>query len=74
MIIKSYETHKIDLNKNRFILIYGKNEGLKEEIKKNLFKNNNILIYEEKEVIDNSNSFIETLSSGSLFEEKIYNN
>ena len=70
MIIKSYETHKIDLNKNRFILIYGKNEGLKEEIKKNLFKNNNILIYEEKEVIDNSNSFIETLSSGSLFEEK----
>ena len=70
MIIKSYETHKIDLNKNRFILIYGKNEGLKDEIKKILLKNNNILIYEEKEVIDNSNSFIETLSSGSLFEEK----
>ena len=70
MIIKSYETKKINLNKNRFVLIYGKNEGLKDEIKKFLFKDNNTLIYEEKEVIDNSSSFIETLSSGSLFEEK----
>ena len=40
MIIKSFELNKINLEKNNFFLLYGKNEGLKnEEIKKNLKKN-----------------------------------
>ena len=30
MIIKSFEINKINLNKNKIILFYGKNEGLKK--------------------------------------------
>ena len=37
MIIKQFETNKIDLNKNKLILLYGNNEGLKRTIK-NLLK------------------------------------
>ena len=31
MILKSYETKKIDINKNNIILFYGQNEGSKKE-------------------------------------------
>ena len=33
MILKSYETKKIDINKNNIILFYGQNEGYKKEHK-----------------------------------------
>ena len=36
MIIKSFETNKIKLDKNKFILLYGQNNGLKNETLKNL--------------------------------------
>ena len=73
MIIKYYETNKINLDKNKFLLFYGKNEGFKAEIIKNLIKNRqNISTYDEKEILDNSINFIESLISKSLFEnEKI---
>ena len=73
MIIKYYETNKINLDKNKFLLFYGKNEGFKAEIIKNVIKNRqNISTYDEKEILDNSNNFIESLISKSLFEnEKI---
>ena len=73
MIIKYYETNKISLNRNKFLLFYGKNEGYKAEITENLIKSRqNISTYEEKEILDNSNDFIESLVSKSLFEnEKI---
>jgi len=32
VIVKHFETHKINLKLNKFILLYGKNEGLKNEI------------------------------------------
>ena len=32
MILKSFELNKIDLQKNKMILLYGKNEGHKNEI------------------------------------------
>ena len=71
MIIKSYEAYKLDLNKYRFVLFYGKNEGLKNEIKNSLLNNKSIShIYEEKEILDHSNNFLEELNSKSLFEEK----
>ena len=38
MIIKSFETNKIELDKNKFILLYGQNNGLKNETLKNLIK------------------------------------
>ena len=71
MIIKSFEVNKLNLNKNPFVLLYGKNDGLKKEIKKNILKNKIITSnYEEKEIIDNFNNFIEELNTKSLFEDE----
>ena len=71
MIIKSFEANKLNLNKNPFVLLYGKNDGLKNEIKNILLKNKSITSnYEEKEIIDNLNNFIEGLNTKSLFEEE----
>ena len=73
MILKNYEINKINQNTNHFILFYGKNEGLKNETLNILIKNkNNISNYDEKEILDNENNFIESILSKSLFElEKI---
>ena len=69
MILKSYEINKINHSINHLILFYGKNEGLKKEALNILIKNkNNISNYEEKEILDNENNFIETILSKSLFD------
>ena len=71
MIIKSFEIRKINQNKSNIILIYGENEGLKNNILDNLIKGkNNIFKYEEKDILDNNNEFIESIYSKSLFEDK----
>ena len=73
MIIKSYELNKLNLDQNRLILFYGKNEGLKNESTNNLLKNKETITkYEEKEILENTNIFLENILSKSLFEnEKI---
>ena len=73
MIKKSYDIDKISLEYNQFILFYGKNEGLKNEATNNLIKTKHgIIRYEEKEILENINDFIESILSKSLFEnEKI---
>ena len=73
MILKYYEINKINLEYNKFILFYGKNEGLKNDNIKNLLKDKNeILYYDEKDILDNPNKFIEATLSKPLFEnEKI---
>ena len=69
MILKSYEINKINQDINHLILFYGKNEGLKNEALNVLIKDkNNISNYEEKEILDNENNFIENILSKSLFE------
>jgi len=71
MIIKSFEISKINLGLNNLFLLYGKNEGFKNEVTKNIIKNkNNILNYEEKENLENEDSFIENILTKSLFDEK----
>ena len=70
MILKSYEINKIDQNINHLILFYGKNEGLKNEAVRILVKKNDISNYEEKEILDNENNFIENILSKSLFEKE----
>ena len=71
MIIKSFEINKINLDKNKFLLFYGKNEGLKSEVKNNLLKNKNLTAkYDEKEIIENSDILTEELNSRSLFEDE----
>ena len=69
MILKSFEINKINLNTSNLILFYGKNEGLKIEALNILIKDKNIIShYEEKEILDNENNFIETILSKSLFD------
>jgi len=71
MILKSFEIKKIDYNTNNLILFYGKNEGLKNEALSILNPNkNDIFNYEEKEILDNENNFIEDILSKSLFEQQ----
>ena len=73
MIIKSFEINKINFDQNKLVLLYGKNEGFKNEVTNNLIKDKDKIIkYEEKEVLENINDFIESILSKSLFEnEKI---
>jgi len=73
MIIKSFEINKINLTLNNLFLFYGKNEGFKNEVTKNILMNKkNILNYEEKEILENEDNFVENLLTKSLFnEEKI---
>ena len=73
MIFKSYELKKLDINKNKYILFYGVNEGAKtEEIKKIISLNKNITItsYDEKEILDSSEIFYNNIFSKSLFDDK----
>ena len=73
MIIKSFQINKINFDQNKLVLFYGKNEGFKNEATNNLIKDKDeITKYEEKEVLENINDFIESILSKSLFEsEKI---
>ena len=71
MIIKSYELNKINLDRNKFILFYGKNEGLKNEAT-NFFLNNKnkIINYEEKDIINNEENFFNNIFSKSFFDNE----
>ena len=73
MICKSYEIKKINFNNYSALLLYGKNEGLKNQIIAELVKNKEIASnYEEKEILDKPEIFFENLLNKSLFEtEKI---
>ncbi len=72
MIIKSFEIDKIDISKSKLFIIYGENEGLKNElvlkIKKN-YKGKEIK-YEEDQILKNKNAFFSEIRNKSLFEEK----
>jgi DNA polymerase-3 subunit delta len=71
VIVKYFETHKINLELNKFILFYGKNDGLKNETINTLTKDKkNISYHDEKEILENHNNFLENLLSKSLFEEE----
>ena len=72
MIVKPYELDKIN-NDLKIFLFYGKNEGLKklyvsQLLKKN--KNDNVIKYEEKEILENEDIFFENILSNSLFENE----
>ena len=71
MIIKFFEIKKINLSNTKSILLYGKNEGLKNQEIKNLTKDNDkVFTYEEKEILNNENEFLEKIMNKSLFEAK----
>ena len=71
MIIKSFEINKINLDLNKLYLFYGKNDGLKNEFTANIIKNKkNIFNYEEKDILDDKDKFIENLLTKSLFDDQ----
>jgi len=72
MIIKSYELDKIDLNDKQFFLLYGENQGHKNELIEKKFKKNlkNFYNYEESEVLNNEEDFFSNILSGSFFENE----
>ncbi len=73
MILKSYEINKINIDDHKIILLYGKNEGHKNESIK-LITNKRVksINYEEKEILENTTNFLESLFTVSLFDnEKI---
>ncbi len=72
MIIKSFELEKLKSQEFNFHLIYGNNEGIKQDIINNFYIKNfkgEILKYEEQEILNNKENFISTLLTKSLFEE-----
>ena len=70
MIIKSFEINKINLDLNNLFLLYGKNNGFKNEFTKNIIKKkNNVFNYDEKDILDNKDDFIEDLLTKSLFDD-----
>ena len=71
MIIKFFEIKKINLDHTKLILLYGKNEGLKnQEIKELIKDNDKVFTYEEKEILNNHSEFLEKIMNKSLFERK----
>ena len=73
MIIKSFELDKINSIKKNLILIYGVNQGYKNQIIKEIFEKKfegEILRYDEVEILDNQEEFISSLMNKSLFDNE----
>ena len=73
MIFKSFEINKINFNKNNFYLLYGENEGLKNEIIQKYFEQKylkKIYRYDEKEIIENEENFFDNILSKSFFDNE----
>ena len=72
MIIKSFEINKKKFDNQNFFLIYGENEGLKNEIIHLLKKNfkGNIENYDEAQIINDNELFYNKLFNQSLFDNK----
>ncbi len=71
MIIKSFELEKLKSYKSYLHLIFGNNEGIKEDIIKEVYLKNfggEILKYEEKEILNDIDKFFSSLLTKSLFE------
>ncbi len=70
MILKSYEIKNINFQIYNLILFYGKNEALKDQAIKLININKQIFIFDEKEILENQNNFLETVTTKSLFEDE----
>ena len=73
MIIKRFEVNKKIIDKFNFFLLYGKNEGLQNEIIKLQFIKNftgEIIRYDEVEFLKNNEIIFTELLNKSLFENK----
>ena len=74
MIVKYFELHKLDIDNKKFVLLHGKNDGLKQEeiLKLQTKTKKKIKYYDEKQIIENKENFLSEILNRSLFEsEKI---
>ena len=72
MIIKSFELEKIKSSQENLHLMYGNNEGIKNEIINEVYIKNfegEVLKYDEQEILNNKDEFISNLLNRSLFLE-----
>ena len=72
MIIKSFEINRKKFDKENFFLNYGENEGIKNEIIRNLEKifKGSIENYDETQIINNNELFYEKMFNQSFFEKE----
>ena len=73
MIIKNYELNKLRNSNIKLYLLYGENEGHKNEAINEYFIlkfEKNIYRYEEDEILKNYDSFVSNLLNKSFFEEE----
>ena len=73
MIIKSFEIEKIKTINNNLILIYGSNQGHKNQVIQELFEKlfkGEILRFDESEILNKHEEFISNLLNKSLFDEE----
>ena len=72
MIIKTFEISRKKIDDYNFFLVYGENEGLKNEIIQILKKNlkGNVETYDEAQILNNNESFYEKIFNQSLFEKE----
>ena len=69
MIIKSFEADKLKSLNLGIHLIYGNNEGIKQDIISNFYKKNykgEVLKYDEQDILTNKDEFISSLLNKSL--------
>ncbi len=72
MIIKSYELDKIKSKKNNLVLIYGSNQGYKNQVIKEEFEDQfkgEILKVDENEILSKYDESISNLMNKSLFDD-----
>ena len=73
MIIKTYQLDKLKKNQSNFYLLYGENEGYKNQLIKDILSvgfKDNINRYDESEVINNFDNLITQFTNKSFFEDK----
>ena len=70
MIVKAFELSKININNYNLYLLHGKNEGLKKAIISEItssYENIEIQKYDEKQILENQELFMDEILSSSLF-------
>jgi DNA polymerase III subunit delta len=73
MIVKSFELKKLNTNKKNIYLLYGENEGFKNEVIKKYFEVNfsdKIYKYDQNEILINKESFYNNVLTKSFFENE----
>ena len=70
MIIKSHEFNKINFSENKIILFHGKNDGHKQQFVNKIAENQEILFFEQNEIIEKKDIFFEEIYNISLFSSK----